>query len=300
MNENRNLPVLLRAMLCAATFALLLAAPSRAAEEQTIRLWPGKAPGEQGAVEPDKTEGERVTQVADPTLTVFPAPRDQATGASVIIAPGGGYRFLSWALEGTEIARWFNGVGVTAFVLKYRVPGRPSDPGLKLPLMDAQRAVGVVRQRAKEWELDPARIGFLGFSAGGHLGANLASNSEQRAYEPVDAADRTSCRPDFTVLIYPGALLDRTDPTRLAPELRLSKNLPPTFIAVAADDKGSAEQSIRYFLALREAGVPGELHVYAGGGHGFGIRPRAGVSATWTERCADWMRTLGMLRPAKQ
>ncbi|HEU4753121.1 MAG TPA: alpha/beta hydrolase, partial [Armatimonadota bacterium] len=131
------------------------------------------------------------------------------------------------------------------------------------------------------------------------LGANLENNYEQRAYEPIDAADRVSCRPDFTVLIYPGALVDRADPTRLAPEMKLGKDTPPTFIAVAADDQGSAEQSVRYFQALRAAGIPGELHVYAAGGHGFGIRPRAGASATWTDRCADWLRTLKLLPPAR-
>jgi acetyl esterase/lipase len=289
------------APLYAFALTLLLAVPALAAdgESKTLRLWPGQSPGEQGPVEPEKADPERVTNVSEPTLTIFPAPREKATGVGLIIAPGGAYQFLSWSLEGTEIARWFNNVGVTAFVLKYRVPRRSFDPGSKLPLMDAQRAVSLVRQRAKEWDLDPARIGFLGFSAGGHLGANLAGNSEQRAYEAVDEGDKTSCRPDFTVLIYPGGLLDPKDPARLAPEMHLSRSTPPTFIAVAADDKGCTESSLRYFQALQATAVPSELHVYAGGGHGFGIRPRAGVSATWTDRCADWLRTIKILPSGK-
>jgi acetyl esterase/lipase len=287
-----------RVSLFSLALSLLAAVPALAEDAHaTIRLWPGKAPGEQAAIEPEVT-GERVTNVSDPTLAVYPAPADKATGVGILIAPGGAYQFLSWPLEGTEIAEWFNRIGVTAFVLKYRVPRRSFDTDSRLPLMDAQRAMSLVRRRAKEWALDPARIGFLGFSAGGHLGANLENNPEPRAYEAVDETDTTSCRPDFTVLIYPGGLLDPKDPTRLAPAMRLSKNTPPTFIAVAADDTGSAENSIRYFLALRAAGVPGELHVYAGGGHGFGIRPRAGASATWTDRCVDWLRTLKMLPPA--
>jgi acetyl esterase/lipase len=273
------------------------ALPARA-ENAVIRLWPEKAPGEQGPVEPETFTEGRVTNVSEPTLTVYPAPREKATGAGVIIAPGGAYRFLSWPLEGTEIAEWFNRAGVTAFVLKYRVPRRSFDTETKLPLMDAQRAVSVVRRRAKEWGVDPARIGFLGFSAGGHLAAHLASTSGTRAYEAMDDTDKTSSRPDFSVLIYPGGLLDRQDATRLAPEMRLSKEMPPTFLAVAADDTGSVGNSIRYFELLRAAGAAGELHVYAGGGHGFGIRPRAGASATWTDRVVDWLRGMKILPAA--
>jgi acetyl esterase/lipase len=277
--------------------ALAVAIPARA-ENAVIRLWPEKAPGEQGPVEAETFTEGRVNNVSEPTLTVYPAPREKATGVGVIIAPGGAYRFLSWPLEGTEVAEWFNRAGITAFVLKYRVPRRSFDMASKLPLMDAQRAVSVVRHRAKEWRLDPAKIGILGFSAGGHLAAHLASTYETRAYEAVDDADRVSARPDFNVLIYPGGLLDRQEPTRLAPEMRLSKETPPTFIAVAADDTGSFGSSIRYFELLRAAGAPGELHVYAGGGHGFGIRPRAGASATWTDRAVDWLRTVKILPAA--
>src|SRR4051794_13116687 len=206
-----------RLLVCAALL-LLLAAPARAAEAggQAVRLWPEMAPGERGPVEAEKVEGERVTYVGEPALVVFPAPKEKATGVGLIIAPGGAYSFLSWALEGTEIAHWFNNAGVTAFVLKYRVPRRSFDPGSRLPLMDAQRAVSLVRRRAKEWDLDPGKMGFRGFPAGGPLGATLENNAARRAYEPVDEADKTSCRPDFTVLIYPGGMIDPKNPGQLA------------------------------------------------------------------------------------
>ena len=285
----------------------LLAPVFAAGEGSTVRLWSGKAPGEQGAIEPEKAdrsttnpnEINRVTNVSDPVLAVFPAPAEKRNGAALIIAPGGAYQFLSWAMEGEEIARYFNGHGVTAFVLKYRVPTRSYDPGNKLALMDAERSVSLVRSRAKEWGVDPTKVGFLGFSAGGHLGVNLENNWKQRAYDAADTADQQSCRPDFVALIYPGGMMDKNDRTKLGPGMAPSAETPATFIAVAADDKGCAEPSARYWLALRDAGVPSEMHVYATGGHGFGMRSRAGVAATWPDRCADWMRGIGVLPKAE-
>lgn len=283
-----------------AAAALLLPPAAVPAEETALRLWPGKAPGEQGPIEPEKRDAaandpnviQRVTNVSDPVLAVFRAPTDKSSGASVIIAPGGAYRFLSWAHEGEEIAKRFNRDGITAFVLKYRVPTRAHDPGNRLALMDAQRAVSLVRSRAKEWSLNPARVGFLGFSAGGHLGVNLENNYEKRAYEPVDEADKTSARPDFTILIYPGGMMDPNDRTKLAPGMVPTAQTPPTFIAVAGDDEGCAEPSVRYYLALKSAGVKSELHVYASGGHGFGMRASAGTAATWPDRCVEWLLRL--------
>lgn len=278
--------------------------PAAEAPALPIRLFPGAAPGEQGAIDPEQHQlppaGSRggihkVTNVSEPALAHFPAPREKATGAALVVAPGGGYSFLSWDLEGEEIARWFNQVGVTVFVLKYRVPRRTFDAANRLPLMDAQRAVSLVRHRAKEWGIDPQRIGLLGFSAGGHLTAHASTHFDRRAYSATDAIDQVSCRPDFAVLIYPGGLLDRTDPTKLAPEMRVSASTPRSFIAVAGDDNGCLAPSIRYWSALRSAGVDAELHVYAGGGHGFGLRERAGTAATWPDRCADWMRVSGFL-----
>jgi acetyl esterase/lipase len=289
----------------AAGAAAAILAPGLAVGQDmaSVKLWPGKAPGEQAAIEPETAERSpnnpneirRVTNVSDPVLAVFPAPAGRRSGAALIIAPGGAYRFLSWTHEGEDVARWFSERGVTSFVLKYRVPTRAGDPDNRLALMDAERSVSVVRSRAKEWGVDPSRIGFLGFSAGGHLAANLSNNWKQRAYEAVDSADQASCRPDFSVLIYPGGLSDRENPGRLAAPVRPSAGTPPAFIAVAGDDKGCAEDSVRYYLGLKDAGVKSELHIYAGGGHGFGMRPSAGDASTWPQRCSDWMRSQGFL-----
>lgn len=293
-------------VLATAMVALAVSAVTAADEAPSLRLFPGTAPGERGPIEPEKfqttpTGGKtQLTNVSVPSLAIFPAPAEKANGTAVIIAPGGAYRFLSWEHEGEEIARWFSGQGVTAFVLKYRVPRRDFDPETKLPLMDAQRAVRLVRSRAEEWGLNPKRIGFLGFSAGGHLAANLSSNFTPAAYDRIDSADEVSARPDFAVLIYPGGFFAPPESRKLAPWIRPdAQNTPPSFVAVAADDKGSVDASLAYFTALKDAGVKSELHVYASGGHGFGMRPRAGVAATWPHRCADWLRGLGLL-PAQQ
>ncbi len=302
--------IALRLVLAGIGLSLMPLSGASAAEPATLRLWPGQAPGEAAPLAkaegdiPDapgtKSDIRRLTNVSEPVLAVFPAPKEKATGASIIIAPGGAYQFLSWTHEGTELAERFNRDGVTAFVLKYRVPKRETDPDFKLPLMDAQRAVSLVRSRAAEWNIDPQRIGFLGISAGGHLAVNAISRSlespPQRAYPAADAVDLVSFRPNFCVLLYPGSLLDKTDPTRLAPEVKVTKDTPPTFLAVAGNDAHCAECSARYYLELKRAGVPAELHVYASGGHGFGMRPRAGVAATWPDRCVDWMRSTGLLK----
>lgn len=301
LNVTRLLGMAVLAVTCAGA-AAVAAAPT------TIRLFPAKAPGEMGDIAPEKDntppDGKKpgvlmVTNVSEPSLTLFPAASDKGNGAAVIIAPGGGYRFLSWDLEGEEIARDFNAQGVTAFVLKYRVPLRTFDPGAKLPLMDAQRAVSLVRSRAKEWGVNPDKIGLLGFSAGGNLAAKAAAQYEHRAYEAIDAIDQVSCRPDFSVLIYPGGIKDGQDPTRLAPEYAPNAKTPPTFLAVASDDKGCVDDTVLYFMAAKAAGVKSELHVYTQGGHGFGARaPRVGVTASWPTRCAEWMRTVGILPTA--
>ncbi len=279
-------------------------APAAGAAGDTVRLWSGKAPGERGELAPEKRDElpggaiRTLTNVADPVLAVYPAPGNGENRTSVIIAPGGAYRFLSWDHEGVQVARRFNEAGVTAFVLKYRVPTRDYDAENKLPLMDAQRAVSLVRSRAAEWHLDPNRVGFLGFSAGGHLGASLSNNYETRAYPGGDDVDRVSSRPDFVVLIYPGGMLARGSETQLAPGFLPGAKTPPTFVAVASDDKGSEPASIRYWEALRAAGVKSELHVYTSGGHGFGMRPSAGAASTWPDRCVDWMRGLALLPAA--
>lgn len=283
---------------------LTLAGISRAEDPIRVELWPGAVPGEKAEPGPDKVDpprpGEsspttRISYVGRPSLEVHRAA--DPNGAAVIIAPGGGYNALAFDKEGTEVADWLNSIGVTGIVLKYRVPRRERDtpneppPG---PLQDAQRALSIVRSRAAEWGIDPARIGLLGFSAGGSLAARAATGFGQRTYPEVDDADRASCRPDFVVLVYP-AYLTTPDGLALRPELPVTSEAPPMFLAHANDDRVSPENSAELYLALKRAGVPAELHIYESGGHGFGLRPNDRPSSTWPARCEQWMRSRGVL-----
>jgi acetyl esterase/lipase len=270
-------------------------------EKPVLRIWPGKAPGEKGDVgeekvlptPPNETKPiTRLTNVSDPTVTIHRPPKEKANGAAVVICPGGGYSILATNLEGDEVADWLNSIGVTGIVLKYRVPVRKDQPKHLAPLQDAQRAVSLVRSQAAQWGIDPGRIGILGFSAGGHLAAAAATNFDRRQYEPIDAVDAVSCRPDFAVLVYPAYL---TSGVHLSPEIRVGEKSPPTFFAHAADDGISAGNSIAMFTALRQAKVPAELHVYGSGGHGFGLRPTKNPCCTWPQRCEEWMRSRGLL-----
>lgn len=270
----------------------------------TLDLWPGKAPGETRDLGPEKyveskpgqLQITRLTNVSTPQIAVYPADKAAATGTAVVVAPGGGYSILAIGHEGTEVATWLNSIGVTAVVLKYRVPRREKQtPENLAPLQDAQRAVGLVRSKAAEWGIDPHRIGMLGFSAGGHLTASVCTNFSKRLYDPVDDADKLSCRPDFAVLVYPGGMTARDKPGELKPELAVTKEAPPTFLAQASDDPVSPENSVAYYRALKKAGVPAELHLYQSGGHGFGLRPGKGPTSDWPKRCAEWMAARGLL-----
>jgi acetyl esterase/lipase len=279
----------------------LLQAPAPAqdaAQPLVIQLWPGTAPGEPGPGGEDKMEKGGVVNVTRPTIAVYRPAKDKDTGAAIVVAPGGGYRMLAITHEGTDVASWLTSIGVTAVLLRYRVPRRPDDADDKLPLEDCQRAISIVRSKAGDWGIDPARIGLLGFSAGGHLTANAATNSDKRAYEAIDDADKASCRPDFAVLVYPGGILDKDNKEQLKAQIRVSKETPPCFLIVAGDDAGSAPGTVRMYLALRAAGVPAELHVYAAGGHGFGMRRNDKPSAGWPQRCEDWMRSRDLFKPA--
>ncbi len=197
------------------------------------------------------------------------------------------------------MARWLNSLGVTGILLKYRVPRRPGtakDAPPRQALMDAQRALSLVRGRAKEWGIDPRRIGMLGFSAGGHLTAWASTNFDRRAYEPADAVDKVSCRPDFAVLVYPAYLVAK-EKDELSPEVRVTKETPPMFLAHAGDDPFRPQNSVLTYLALKRVGVPAELHVYASGGHGFGLRPSDRPCSTWPQRCGEWLKDQGLLKP---
>lgn len=293
--------------------ALLLASEgvcAPPAETAPIALWPDGAPGDPGATsaEADATKPTdakiagrpviRLGNVTAPTITLYRAPDDKATGAAVIVCPGGGYHILAYDLEGTEICEWLNSIGVTAVLLKYRVPAREGRPRYAAPLEDLQRAIGVVRLRATDWGVDPDRVGVLGFSAGGHLAALASTQGGRRAYDRVDDADDQSCQPDFALLIYPAYLTKRNDPKAVAAEFNITSGTAPTFLVQTQDDSVPVQSSIFYAVALVTAKVPVELHVYPTGGHGYGLRRSDHFVTTWPQRAEDWMRSRGLLTRA--
>jgi acetyl esterase/lipase len=199
-------------------------------------------------------------------------------------------------LEGSEIAAWLNSIGVNAIVLKYRVPPRKNTPEWLPPLQDAQRAMSLIRKNATDWKIDPHRIGVLGFSAGGNLAARLSTSYDQRAYPPIDDVDAISCRPDFAVLIYPAWLNDKQG--SLIPDVKVTAQTPPMFLVQTTDDPINPESSVAMYLALKHAKVSVEMHLYAKGGHGYGLRPTEKPVTTWPARCADWMKAMKLLKPS--
>ncbi|MDB6171856.1 MAG: Xylanase [Chthoniobacteraceae bacterium] len=272
-------------------------------------LWTGDVPGEKGDIgeEIDTTKptegtvaGKRVIRlgnVSKPTVTIYPAPHDKDTGTAVLVCPGGGYNILAMDLEGTEVCEWLNSIGVTGVLLKYRVPARKGGERYAAPLQDVQRALGLVRSRAKEWNITADRIGVLGFSAGGHLAAALSNNYEERSYSPLDEADKVSCRPDFAVLIYPAYLTRKEEGDAISPELKITAKTPPTFLVQTEDDGVRVENSLYYYLALKKAKVSAELHAYPMGGHGYGLRATDKAVTKWPVAAQEWMRGLGLLKP---
>jgi acetyl esterase/lipase len=236
----------------------------------------------------------RLGNVSTPTLTMY-SPVGGNTGAAVVVFPGGGYQILAIDLEGTEVCDWLTSAGVTCVLVKYRVPDSGPYPKSAAALQDAQRAVGMVRAHAAEWHINAKRIGVLGFSAGGHLSAALSTHFEQRLYDPVDAADQLSCRPDFAVIVYPGYLA--LDDRNFAPnaEIHVTDKTPPTFLVLAEDDPVHVENSTVYFLELKKAKVPAELHLYANGGHGYGLRKTELPITDWPKLVERWLRTIGMV-----
>ena len=287
---------------------LLAAVLAAATDPASLPLWPGTPPGENGGLGPEKDTTKptdsliagkpvvRLGPVSNPSMTLYRAPQDKNTGATVVVFPGGGYTILAMDLEGTEVCQWLNSLGVNCALVKYRVPVRAGLPRHGPPLQDAQRAVGMVRYRAAVWGLDPKRIGVLGFSAGGHLAAALSTNFDTRTYDAVDDADKLSCRPDFTLLIYPAYLTAKSDqgPT-LAPELKVTAHTPPSFLIQAEDDSVGVENSLVYYAALRAARVPAEAHLFPIGGHGYGLRSTPQPITGWPHLAEAWLRALGVL-----
>ena len=277
-------------------------------EPRELKLWPkglpdGARPVDTRRAEKLKSQNslERISYVEQPTLTLYAPASGKANGCAVVVCPGGGYNVLAWNKEGIEIARWFNSFGVFAAVLKYRVPRRdPERPHFE-PLQDAQRAIRLVRQNADEWNVDPNRIGMLGFSAGGHLTIMAGTRWNEPAYAKTDAADELSCRPDFMIPIYAAYLGDEYNDSRpsLGSLVRITPQTPPTFMAVALDDKARGAQAALLLVELKKAGVPAELHVFSKGGHGFALRPSEHpVAAMWPKLCGLWMREMGLLEPS--
>ncbi len=283
-----------------------------------VEVWPGTPPEELGTIGAEmvrmspKLDRKQVevneqtrllTNVTKPTLTIYQPPKDKNTGTAVLICPGGGYWDLYWQLEGEDVAAWLNSIGVTGIILKYRVPRRPDEikgEPARRPLQDAQRAVRLVRSKAKDWGLQPQQIGMVGFSAGGHLAIATATSFEQKTYEPVDDLDKISCRPDFAIGVYSGYLKAK-DKDEVAPGLHIPAGTPPIFLAHGgADIISPPEHSVLLYLALRKAGVPAELHVYATAAHDFGVRPSDHPCSTWTQACANWLRYQGFLKPPTQ
>ncbi|MEE2715036.1 MAG: alpha/beta hydrolase [Verrucomicrobiota bacterium] len=269
---------------------------------KTLNLWPGQAPGENNDIgiegakpeRPGQKKVIRLTNVSMPTLTIYKPKKP--IGTAVLICPGGGYSILAMDLEGTEVAEWLNSQGVTAVVLKYRVPRRKDREKHEAPLQDAQRALGIVRHNAESWGINPERIGILGFSAGGHLSATAMTNYRKRAYPLIDKADQVSCRPDFGILVYPAYLVDHETKTKRAPEVKVTKDTPPAIFIHAGDDRITADGSVQMWLAMRRMGVHSELHVFPHGGHGYGLRPSKDPVSKWPKLVEDWLKRAGLVK----
>lgn len=288
--------VVLLIVTCFATAAV--------AEPKVEPLWPGAAPGAKGDADGDT-----------PTLTIYLPPKEKANGAAVVICPGGGYGHLAMDHEGHQIGQWLNSFGVAGFILKYRHRNSGAGYGHPAPLQDVQRAIRTVRAGAGRWTIDPQRIGVLGFSAGGHLASTALTHYSDKVYDPRDDIDAASARPDFGVLVYPvislvepythkgsgrnllGAEPDQTLLRKLSNEKQVTSETPPTFLVHTWEDKAvPAENSIYFYLALREAKVPAEMHIFLKGRHGVGLGQNHGPIGTWPKLCQEWMDASGFLK----
>lgn len=303
--------------LVAAMICVIATVGSLSAQVQVIELWNGKVPGAVQSVEfkqhVDTTAGWVDKHSIDtPDLYFYPAPEEKARGTAVVICPGGGYSGLAIRHEGLEVAQWFNSVGITAFVLTYRQPDDAIMENKSIgPLQDGQRAIRLVRRHAKEWGIDPEKIGIMGFSAGGHVASTISVHYNEKAYEPDDS---TSARPDFSLLIYPVISMDSTithwgsrvnllgnhpapeQVKHFSNELQINAQTPPAFLVHSMDDDVvPVQNSIDYVLALKKYKIPCELHLYQSGGHGYGMAPGAGTQSAWPEACRKWLEMRGLL-----
>jgi acetyl esterase/lipase len=283
-------------------------------KSQPLPVWLAAIPDAE-LITGDETYNDGIiSNVSKPTFTIY-SPKGKNTGVAVLVFPGGGYTKLAIEMEGSEICEWLSSIGVTGVLLKYRVPGSgpyhdrkcdcQKDPVKPLALQDAQRTLGWVRLHAKEWNIDPDKIGVMGFSAGGHLVANLSTHYEKRVYPVADEADKESCRPDFAMAFYPGHMLFHTTKDyELNPDIPVDRNTPPTFLLQAGDDPvDTIQNSLVYYIALKKASVPVEYHIYAEGGHAFGYKktsqpipdwPKLPI-AGWPDLAEKWLHTIKMI-----
>jgi acetyl esterase/lipase len=272
-----------------------------------IPIWPGAVPDVQSVPGPETRSEGAVTNVTRPTMTVY-APKGKNTGAAVVVFPGGGFQELAIDLEGTEVCDWLTSRGVTCVLLKYRVPSapyvwqcdcRPHNQSISTPsLEDTQRTLRLVRFHAAEWRIDPHKVGVLGFSAGGYLVAEVSTHFKSRLYAPIDAADQESARPDFAIALYPGHLSLAKNSIALNADIEshITPQTPPTFLLQNEDDHvDQIEDALSYYMALKKADVPVELHAYAQGGHGFGLREKKLPVSGWPKLVEKWLGTIGML-----
>ena len=287
------------------------------AQPLILNVWNGKIPGaiESPRFKEDTIKIEngkiRISRVINPTITIYSPDKRISTETAVLICPGGGYSRLSMDNEGTDISTWLNKNGITAIILKYRLPNDTIMVNKSIgPLQDVQEAMRIVRRHASEWNINPDKIGIIGFSAGGHLASTLATRFNEKVYE----SDTTSSRPSFAILGYPVITMSELnthtgsrknligkspDPVMVeyfSNELHVLKNSPPTFIFQSEDDKTvPVQNSIDYYTALKNNGVPAELHIYPKGGHGFGLALNGGTESTWTDSCLKWLKQIGMI-----
>ncbi len=277
-------------------------------EPRGLRVWPELAPGDKGDLpnEIDSTKptdglvaGQRVIRLANvqiPTLTIYQPSPENRTGAAVLVCPGGGYNILAMDLEGTETCQWLNSIGVTAALLKYRVPRREGRPPHEAPLQDAQRALNTLRSQAGELGIDPKRIGCLGYSAGGNLCGLLSTRFSKLTYDRIDAVDDLIPRPDFCMLIYPAYLIDSKDRSKLAESFQIPTDAPPMFLTMAQDDPLGCENVLVPAMELNRLKIPFGLHLFPSGGHGYGHRQTGKPSAQWTDQATAWLRERGYLK----
>lgn len=267
-----------------------------AAEPLVIDLWPEGVPEPEGyqppkiAVEEEKNGVKLIKLVTKPSITLYQPPADQATGTAVLVCPGGGYGVLAIEHEGTQVCEWLNSIGVTAALLQYRVPRRAKTESEQFPLADAHQAMSILRTRADEFAIKPDRIGILGFSAGGHLSVMTALKGSE-----IGGAEKPHTRPDFLIPVYPAYLTPGKDMDRLRPEIQITDKSPPICLIHAHNDGITAAGSALLYLEYRKRQIPAEIHVYHDGGHGFGMRQSGLPVASWPQRVAEWMKSIGVL-----